>query len=222
MDGKEKKQHSWIKKYLSGEDIIHISRMVTQAEAHTSGEIVPIICKRSSAIGHVPVVTFLLLAIALLTADLSWHPSLSMEALLGILVGCLVASWFISLQLARWSFWQRIMTSNLDEQQQVWIRAELEFSRNKVSQTQQKTGILIFVSVMERRAVVLADEGISKHYPPETWKELVAELSSHLKNDQWTLGFEKAIQKASKILSEKLPAERHELNELANHLRILE
>ena len=223
VTGKEKKPlKAWIKRYLSEAEIVHIGQSVTRAESQTSGEIVPVILKKSSATGHVSTIIFLFAALVFLGTDLSFHGEVRSEIVWTIISIGLIIAWFGSHWLAKFHCWQRWLTPMAEQKSQVWQRAELEFYRNRLTSTTNRTGILIFVSVMERKAVVLADEGISQHHPVSIWQDLVSELSLHLKRDEWAEGFEKAITTAGKILSEKLPAQRHERNELANNLRILE
>lgn len=214
-------KNCWIKKYLTEDEVKRLSEVVNRAEQRTSGEIVPVIVNRSTGVGHVSLMltlfaslTFFLLEVPIQTYFFSplW---LSLSPLM------VFVFWGISLVLAKRPFWQRILTHPREQAQQVWNRAELEFSRNKIGRTSEGTGILIFVSVMERKAVILADEGISKHYPPDVWQALVKDLSESLKAGQWYQGFENAILGAGKILEEKLPAKEHDNNQLQNYLRII-
>ncbi len=51
----------------------------------------------------------------------------------------------------------------------VGLRAESAFLEEEVFQTQDRTGILLFVALFERRAVVLADEGIHRVVDDQEW-----------------------------------------------------
>ncbi len=212
----------WIGKYLSEAEVQGISSLIAQAEAKSQGEIVPMIVRRSSAIGHVRMLLTLFLSVLFFVIEIPSQGFFANHWFITLSPLVVFVFWAVAGILAKIPSWQRILTSEADKNQQVWQRAELEFSRHKMQNTIQQTGILIFVSVMERKAVILADLGISQSTPPETWKNLVEELTIHLKAGHWGKGFEKAIQEAGKILAEKIPAQQHDSNELANHLRILE
>ncbi len=216
----------WIDKYLTADEVRRLSEVVRTAESRTSGEIVPIIMKCSTGVGHVTLMLTLFLSLVFFLVEIPLQnyffggaDSLFWTSWSSLMV---FVFWGVSLVLAKKHFWQRLLTHPQEQTRQVWNRAELEFSRNKINRTAQGTGILVFVSVMERKAVILADQGISKHYSAEVWEVLIKDLSMSLKGGHWYQGFEKVILEAGKILAEKLPAERHDTNELANNLRILE
>jgi putative membrane protein len=207
----------WIDKHFTQDQINRVTDIVAEAESHTIGEIVPIIVSRSSAIGHVKWILTALLTIAFVLTETSvgvFHAWAAPVAFLFF--------YFISIGLAKISWLQRVLTPIADEIKQVHARAELEFYRAQIKKTSRGTGILIFVSVMERRVVVLADEGISAHYPQETWDELVKIMTTEFKQSKVFEGFEKAIRRCGEILQAKLPAAHHDTNELANSLIIKE
>lgn len=104
----------------------------------------------------------------------------------------------------------------------VELRAELEFYRHYQNQTQNRTAILLFISLLERRAVVLADKAIAEKLPAETWSEVVHLMTSELKHKDLSTGFIRAIQKCSEILSHHFPNQKHNPNELCNQLVIKE
>jgi putative membrane protein len=207
-------------KHLTHEQVLRITQAVMQAETQTQGEIVPMIVSRSSTVGHVPFhLSVMLLSLILVFAveiepwwffEFKWE-SILISVLLSALLG-----WMLS----RLDFVQRWMIPFDDQESQVWQKAQSEWAKNKIQKTKARTGILIFVSIMERKAVVLADEGIAKHYPQETWIEVVELLSSHLKKNEWGLGFEKAIARCGEILKKHLPAGAHNKNEISDEIII--
>lgn len=209
-------------KHLSPEQIAKITASVRAAELKTQGEIVPMIVKRSSAIGHVPYFAFLLLlscALVLLMSFENWYP---MEHRWLIMGAAVLLCFAIGLALAPLTFVQRWLTPDWDMQDQVWRRAQSEWALQKIQKTKDRTGILIFVSVMERKAIVLADEGIAKHYPAETWQQVIDKLSENLHRGQWATGFEQAIQLCGEILQKQLPAADRNPNEITDELIIKE
>ena len=59
-------------------------------------------------------------------------------------------------------------------------RAVEQFLVQNLHTTKGRTGVLIYVSFAERYAEVIADDGIYKKVPPETWERVVRELTHHL------------------------------------------
>lgn len=220
---------NWISKYLSESDIKEISTAVQNAELSTSGEIVPMIVRRSSAVRHVPVILWLSFAFLFFGIEMlglnGWYfsdllPFLDQHWLYQILVLALlmVVAWWLS--HLHWV--QRLLTSNEDEKEQVLRRAQLEFFLHRLHFTHKKTAVLVFISVMERRAVVLADEGIAKALPSSTWDEVLQPLTGFLKKGDWAEGFKDAIQRCGGLLTTHFPKGASGANELSNELIVKE
>ena len=101
-------------------------------------------------------------------------------------------------------------------------RAELEFYESNIQQTSGSTGILIFVSLMERKVIVLADKAINDQLPKETWQNAVDLIVTGLKAKNMALGLKNAIEFIGNTLEGPLPIKTNDTNELSNHLVIKE
>lgn len=211
---------SWVNKYLSKDGIAQIEAKISEVEEKTSGEVVPVIVKRSSNVGHVAPMMTLFLMVCLFfirphALDMLWvAPWVYMWPFI------LVGIFFICLMLAKYKWLQRVFTPNHDELLAVHQRAELEFYRNKVFRTEGGTGILIFVSVMERKAVILADKGISSKIPNEHWDDVLNKFNIQLKKGNWSEAFVQAIAECGRDLEQHFPIHSSAVNELKNHLVI--
>ena len=64
---------SWAKGILGSDGVKRIETAIAEAESHTSGEIVPILVRRSSTVGHVSLVSFTLLLLCAFLFDLPTH-----------------------------------------------------------------------------------------------------------------------------------------------------
>ncbi len=214
---------SWLNQSLSEQDLQKINSLVTQQEQGTLGEIVPVIVRRSSAVGHVPVLLSAQLMIVAIICEMIWLNDLSLwdRSEMNILLVLLIAG--LSFYLSKWACVQRWLTPNVDEVAQVWQRAELEFYRSQLNKTDRRSAVLILISVMERRAVILADEGLTSKVPNEVWTEVVADMSALLSKGQWYSAFEKSILRCGELLKTHAPENSGvPRNELANFLRIKE
>ncbi len=207
-------------KHLSSDQIAKISASVKQAEMKTQGEIVPMIVGRSSAIGHIPFFAFLLSLSCALVGFITFEHLWPVEHHWIILIAIVLACLALGIIAAPLKPVQRWLIPDWDLEEQVWRRAQSEWALQKIQKTETRTGILIFVSVMERKAVVLADEGISKHYSEDTWKQVVKSLSEHLHRGEWAVGFEKAVHLCGEILQKHLPASDRNPNEICDELII--
>ncbi len=207
----------WLKGHLRQEDLPRIEQAVTVAETKTSGEIVPMLVGKSSSIGHVPAEIFLLVMLVLLGAVSTWNTDLlplwSLQ-LLAVLIA--VAATVVLKDIAAI---QRFLTPHHDQVDSVMHRAQLEFFLSDIKQTKAHTGVLIFVSMLERRAVILADPKIAAEYPPETWTDVLQPLIAEIKKDRLAEGFCIAVAKCAEKLAPHFPATPH-VNELPNNLVI--
>lgn len=213
---------NWLKGKLDGAQLQQIAEAVKRAESTTSGEIVPMIVRKSSTLGHVPVILFSLFVAVFFAAD---GPSLQAE-----FVGDHVLLYFVdtvvivilTALLGRSTFVQRLLTTRADQIAQVEMRAEIEFYGSDIRKTRDATGILLFVSLLERRAVVLADQAISEKVPKDTWLGVCDILISGIKKKNMGSAFGNAVEKCGEILTPLFPIKPDDENELKDHLVIKE
>lgn len=203
---------NWLQSLLSEADLSEIEEQVRRQESKTSGEIVTVIVQRSTPLGF-----------------LGWWIGLSFILIYFVLELQLSADWwirpwqhylilvgFIGLGhlLARFSRFQRAFLPLKDQTLSVERRAELELYHSKVTKTKYRTAILVFISVMERRAVILGDVGIAQKIPPETWDKIVKSLVEHKKQGNLKGGLLAAIEQSGALLSQHFPIEAGDENEL--------
>jgi putative membrane protein len=102
----------------------------------------------------------------------------------------------------------------------------LRAHRNAVSQflasdihlTASRTGVLIFLSLAEHYAEVIADAGIDARVPQERWNEIVAGLVAHAAEARLVEGFEGAIAASGALLAKEFPRSVGDANELDDRL----
>lgn len=217
------KRPNWLKPYLNREDFKQIEEAVSRAELSTSGEVVPMVVSKSSTVGHVPMLLIALFSLLFFAFDLDhiqmiWIPL--PHWLLIILDICVLLA--LVRILAPLPFVARLLTPKDDQQEQVEQRALNEFYNIRVHHTEKSTGILIFVSLMERRAVVLGDQAIAEKLSPETWDSLLQELVGSIQSRQLADGFARAIHNCGELLSQHFPKPAGDKNQLQNNLVIKE
>lgn len=211
---------SWLRGHLDEGHLNRIRQAVKDAEAKTSAEIVPMIVRRSSAVGQVPMVLTLAIAVTALLVLLAGREFLTDPEVIGLALAVFPVSFLLGLWLARFDVLQRLTIPNGDEIAQVWRRARIEFGAARVSGTRHRSGVLLLVSMMERRAVILPDEGVSAVLNAELCKILVDRMASHLGRGEWGPAFEGVIGEMSEKLAAALPRGTGGGDELANDLRI--
>jgi putative membrane protein len=220
----------WIRPYLKPQDLDQIKKTIREEEKGMSGEIIPVVVRGSSAIGHMPLLLFLLLGFLVFFFDLpGWQERVfSLSSLpLGAVFWWQIIDLSLVLLLVRFlaprPWIQRWLTPKDDQIHQVEARAELEFFASKVFETEKNTGIMIFLSLMERRVVVLADQKILKRCPSETWQEVIDRITQAVHEKNLASGLQEGIRICASILKEELAQDPEAyVNELPNDLIIKE
>lgn len=200
-----------------------IRQAVRQAELVTKGEIVPMIVPASARYREAGYRTGLMLALLslslLLTIEIYWLPWGWHAGNAGWLLLAVVASYGLGQWLGRIPVVIRLVTSRERLAHKVALRAEQAFYKHGLHQTQGRTGVLIFVSLLERRVEVLADKGINDHVPAGTWDGLVSGIIEGIKTGQATDAICAAIAKCGVLLAQVSPAGSGDnLNELPDSL----
>lgn len=93
-----------------------------------------------------------------------------------------------------------------------------QFLARNVHMTEARTGVLIFVSLAERYAEIVADSGINARVPQATWDETVAKLARDSSQNRLTDGYVTAIGAVGALLSQHFPHLPGDVNELDDHL----
>ncbi len=212
----------WLTGYMDAPGAASIAAAVEAAERRTSGEIVPMIVRRSTHTGHVAWVLFFALS-SLFIGFAPIAPGFGADVSLWVLEGAgLVCAASLAWPLARLGFFQKLCTPEADRDAAAMMRAELEFFESGVTKTESRTGVLIFVSLLERRAVVLADEAIASRLPKDAWDEVVDAVIAGVKRKDFAGGMEGAIARAARLIEPLFPPVPGDKNEIPNRLRIEE
>jgi putative membrane protein len=84
--------------------------------------------------------------------------------------------------------------------------------------TTGRTGIVIYLSMRERRAEIVADEAIASKVAPEVWGEAMAAMLVELKRGHCGAGVVAAVESIGAILATALPFTGTDPNELPDRL----
>ena len=91
-----------------------------------------------------------------------------------------------------------------------------------VYDTAERSGILIFISYLERQVRIVSDSGISKKISHDLWRIISDELAAEIKSGNAVNAFIGAIEKCGELLAEYFPVHEENPNELADGLIVLE
>lgn len=202
---------------ISEADEKRISRAIADAERATSGEIVCVIAGESDSYLYAP---YMWAALAALVVPwpfivLTWWPVQWIYALQ--LLVFLVA---LAALLPR-GIRMRLIPASL-QRSRAHRRAVEQFLVQNLHTTDGRTGVLIFISVAERYAEILADRGIHARVDPGIWQTIVDALTRRIGEDRTADGFIEAIASVGQMLATHFPPGTADPNELPNHLIVIE
>ncbi len=210
----------WLEKYVKSEDLISIENSIKAAELKTDCEIVPMVVKRSSTIGHTFIILFFFLMLIYYIARADRYLSGNYENYWIFEIIWITVSFIVAGFLAKFPLLQRLSMPNQDLESQTLARAMNEFYHHKLDSTKSSNAVLLFISLQDRKAIVLVDKNISEPLPSETWDDVVNILLVGAKNKDLGSAFVNAIAKCATTLSKNFPIKINNTNELSNKLII--
>jgi putative membrane protein len=219
---KESQMPRWLAPYFTAEDAEKLAARVRELEKSTSVEFVTMVVRRSTANRHVYWLLLLLIFATLIHFHSQfWGEYFPSQQTLMYLLELILAAGFSRLLV--WTFEDfltRLFTDERDMDQQVRLRAQVEFHNRGLTATAGRTGILIFISMAEKHVIVLADKSISEKLPESTWTETVAQLLTDIKKGEFAAGLTTAVEQVSKLVTPLFPAENENPDELTDELII--
>lgn len=200
---------------LSQGDRDALAEAVRAAEARTVGELVVVVVERSDrhpGAAWLAALSFLVLGSVLLAAFLPWGDPFA-------LLSCQLGLGVLGYACARWlPDFTRAFVSEARAAEMAEEQAVQEFHAQALHRTEAATGVLLFVSLLERRVVVLADHGIAAVVPEETWDEVDRAVLDGVRAGSLRRGLEAAVRRTGDILAEHFPWREGDRDELPNHV----
>jgi putative membrane protein len=201
---------------ISKQDHERISAAIRAVEQKTSGEIVCVLARSSSDAVALPI---LIAAAAALTLPWLLVPftALPVLRLLALQVLTFVAlAGLLSLPRIRVALMPRAARRAAAH------RAAMEqFISRGIARTEDRCGILIFVSLAERYARVVADDGIAAKVPQTQWQAAIDALIAHTKDGRIADGFIAAIELCGNELAAHFPRTATSRDELPNKIYLV-
>ncbi len=97
-------------------------------------------------------------------------------------------------------------------------RAVRAFYEKRLYMTRHETGILIFMSLLERKVWILGDRGINERIDPSLWSEMAADLARGIAEMRGCAALCEVIDRCAAELSRHFPRQSDDTNELADSL----
>ncbi len=219
--------------YLTEAEHKLVSDAVGAAEDHTSGEIVTIVADRSDGYTDVALIWSAIAAFAAV-ALYSTFPDFYLEKIdwllglwghdwthreiLGIAVAIVVLKFVGVFLIQLIPAVKYFLIPGKVKTARVHARAQNLFKVGAERRTEGQTGILIYLSMREHRAEIVAEDAIASIVSAETWGEAMADMLEHIKEGRIADGMVAGVRDVGAVLAEHFPRADDDTNELPDRL----
>ncbi|NIJ38428.1 putative membrane protein [Sphingopyxis panaciterrae] len=219
--------------HVSEADHDLVTAAVAAAETHTSGEIVTVVAGRSNdyddvALVWASIIAFLAMSVIALFPDFyqglyyrvtgGWGHELTANEWLGTVIAVGVLKWIGMWLILLWRPLRMALTPRTILAQRVRARAVDLFKVGTEAKTLGRTGVLLYLSLKEHRADIVADEAIAAKVTAEVWGDAMAALVERVRAGRPGEGMAEAVRQMGIVLAEHFPKSDDNPNELPDRL----
>lgn len=210
-----------------------VTDAVAAAEAHTSGEIVTVLADRSDGYTDVALlwaVAICFTAMAAITAFPAfftgladrllghWSHAWTPGELLTLVTGVGLVKFFAMWAIQLWQPLKFALIPGPVKSARVRAAAVRHFKVGADRRTHGRTGVLLYLSMREHRAEIVADEAIATQVPAEVWGQAMADMLAEIRQGRVAEGLAAGIRDVGVVLAEQFPRGEDDVNELPDRL----
>lgn len=218
---------------VTAEEHCIVTAAVAEVEQHTDGEIVTVIAGQSDDYRETPIyaaVAAIFLTLACIAVFPEWFEGLlstftggwehvyTPGEYLTIIMLVLAVEFAAVRLLVGWMPLRLALTPSAVKQMRVRARAINLFKVSAEKRTMGLTGVLIYLSMAEHRAEIVADSAIAAKVSPDVWGEAMADMIVELRAGKPGAGMAAAVRDVGKVLAEHFPKTGDNPNELPDRL----
>ena len=211
------------KRFFSDTDQERITAAVKSAEGGTSGEVVPYMVSQSDDYDEAELRSTILLGLVPLTAALGVRVFTDLWIAYDTLELAIVTLAFMAIGWLAGRFIppvKRLLAGAQILDSRVRARATEAFVSEEVFNTRDRTGILLFVSVLEHRVVVVGDSGINARVEKTEWDAVVHAVTRGIKSGKQADGIIEGLRLCGELLKKRgVTRKPDDANELPDALR---
>ncbi len=213
---------------LTEDESRRIARAVVEAEQKSGGEITTAVIAESDDYG------FRELVFAIIVGVVAWTGAVAAQTPLTALLERLFWGWepwmlsglqgavgmvagLLAYYIAQIPAVDRLIVPRAVLQEAVARRARRHFVESGTYDTADQTGILIFVSILERRVELIADRGINRQVTPDTWNRIVQRLTGGIRAGHIADALVEAVTACGEVLEGRVARRDDDTNELTDH-----
>lgn len=218
-----------LRRHLPVEDHRRVTEAVTRAEAKSDGEIVAILADRSDGYWDV-VLIVAAVAMLLVPASFAFLTPAAIEGLFGWVLAPVYRELVLAVFFAEFALLALILPAmgfmpirmaaapESTKIRRARARAIQYFRASAEKRTAGLTGVLIYLSLAEHRAEIVADAAIHDKVEPDVWAEAMAALLEKVRAGDPAGGMVEAVERVGAVLAEHFPKSGGNPNELPDRL----
>jgi putative membrane protein len=219
--------------HVTEADHLLVTQAVAAAEHHTSGEIVTIVTDLSDhyndiGLAWASVAAFLALSIYAVLPEFylgivggifgGWGHEYTAGEYVAMIFVAMALKWIGTWLIMKWMPLRLALTPKHIKMNRVRARAISMFKVGTEAKTVGRTGVLLYLSMKEHRAEIVADEEIAKLVTPEVWGDAMVALLDHVKAGRPGEGMAAAVTQMGLVLAQHFPKGSENPNELPDRL----
>jgi len=219
--------------HLTPADHQRISAAVAAAEGQSAGEIVTIVTERSDGYADIALAWAAFAAMTALTVfsvftdfylDLydmvlgDWGREWTHPGIATLAASIAIVKFIAAVLLQFWPPLKWLLIPRFIKAGRARARAITCFKVGAERRTHGRTGILIYVSLREQHAEILADAAIASKVSPEVWGEAMAALLAGIRAGDMASGLVGAVERVGAVLAEHFPRAADDQNELPDRV----
>ena len=195
---------------------------IKDAELKTSGEIIVVVAKQSDDYVHVPIhiAAGMALAVPFVLPWLARFFPWASVTLWWVFAVQLIMFIVIALGLSQ-SWFRYLVTPRRLMRKYAHRNAATQFLAVNAHGTGGRTGVLIFVSLLERYVEIVADTAIADKVSHADWQRIIDQMLPLLKAQKLTEALELGVEHSGEKLAEHFPPSAANPNELPDHFIVL-
>ncbi|WP_379920787.1 TPM domain-containing protein [Erythrobacter sp. R86502] len=219
--------------YLDEAGHRQVSAAVTDAERETSGEIVTVLADRSDGYTDVALLwaagaAFTVMSVfaavpqpflnAWDAAFGGWDHEWATGELASLVIALGLVTFFAVVLIQQWEPLKFALIPGPTKTIRVHDQAVRQFKVGAERRTTGRTGVMIYLSMREHRAEIVADETIAAQVPAEVWGEAMGDMLALIRKGDIAEGLAVGIRDVGFLLAQHFPRGADDINELPDRL----
>ena len=207
-----------------------IADAVAKAEKNTSGEIAVVVAKQSCDYAIYELTFAVIIGLLFMVLSLIYFSKIDdiimsrfwseskiiTTSIIGLGTFLVITIFYF---LANLPIIDRLIIPKSAKEEKVKEKAQLSFMEYEVSKTRDRTGVLIFISNLERKVLIMADTGIAEVYSNQSWQKQVDRIINGIKGNNFGAELVEVITEIGEVLTKNFPIKEDDTNELPNQVR---